>query len=304
MIKILSVLLLLAVSACNSPIVENIYRKEGRYPDGLNVPVAFLVSEWAGKPRVMASGWLIEGSNGMLFSAKHFSDVFINNVVELGANECKVFLTGKVYTCVIVQVPPLKDAVVFKILGQFNQSEFPKPYKISTTKLEIGDEVFIQGFHPHPAFITDSNKKDGVKDILVPIFKDFYEERTADYWQQKEVAFDSLEARVVNIDRRILVEDQGSDPLGKIKFKINEFVEVVTVRNHKFSFAGLSGGPVVRINEKGEPEAVGIVTAGPPARYEHKKVMGETLVRQVVDTMDITPIYSVKDLYDYARQMK
>lgn len=296
--------LFVLVSACNAPSVENVYRKEGRFPGGLNVPVAFLVSEWAGKPRILASGWLIDGGNGTLFSAKHFTDVFMNNTIELGANECKIFLAGKVYTAIVAQVPPLRDAVVLKIIGQFNQSELPKPYKIPTTRVRVGDKVFVQGFHPHPSEVINSNMLDGLNDLIVPILKNFYELREADPSRQREVVFDNIEATVVDINFHAAVENQQTDPLGKFKFKYNEFIKVVTTRNHKFSFGGLSGGVVVKINEKGEPEAIGIVTAESPARYEHMKIPGGMLVRQVVDTMDITPIYSVKDLYDYARQMK
>ena len=302
--KTLSLFFLIAISACNSPPVENPYRKAGIYPATTNVPVAFLVSEWAGKPRVLASGWLIDGGNGVLFSAKHFTDVFMNNTIELGANECKVFLAGRVYTCIVVQIPPLRDAVVLKMLGPLKQSELPKPYKISTTRVKVGDRVFIQGFHPHPLEIINSNILEGINDLIVPILKTFYELREANPLRQREVVFDNLEATVVDINFHAVVEDQESDPLGELKFKSNEFIKVITKRNHKFSFGGLSGGVVVKINEKGEPEAVGIVTAESSARYEHMKVPGGMLVRQVVDTMDITPIYSVKDLYDYARQMR
>jgi len=303
--KILPLFLLLAISACNSPPNENSYRKEGNYPSNINVPVAFLVSEWAGKPRVLASGWLIDGGNGTLFSAKHFSDVFVNNIVELGANECKVFLSGKVYSCAVVQVPPLRDAVVLKLLGPFSPEELPVPYKISTTKLKVGDKVFIQGFHPHSSEITKSNMADGLKDVIVPILKTFYDLREADPLKQRETVFDSLEATVVKIDDHVRINHQEDSSLDEVKFKKNEYIKVVTTRNHKFSFGGLSGGVVVRISDKGVPEAVGIVTAERPERLKYNKkghLEGKPTLEIVSDTIDVTPIYTVKDLYEYARQ--
>lgn len=305
--KVLLTFLLLAVSACNSPPVENVYRKESRFPGGLNVPVAFLVNEWGGKPRVLASGWLIDGGNGTLFSARHFTDTFMNDIIELGANECKVFLRGRIYTCITVLVPPLRDAVVLKLFGSFNLEELPKPYKISTTKLAVGDRVFVQGFHPHPFGVTRSNLADGLKDLIVPILKTFYELRGADLSRQKEVVFDSLEAVVVDINAHIKVDHKESDLLEEIKFQANKYIKVVTVRNHKFSFGGLSGGVAIRINDQGVLEAVGIITAERPERLEYDKkgqLEGGSVHEIVSDTLLITPIASVKDLYEYARKKR
>ncbi len=306
--KTLYVFLLLAISACNSPPVENVYRKEGRFPGGVNVPVAFLVKEWAGKPIVMASGWLIEDGNGTLFSAKHFTDVFMNNTIELGANECKVFLNGKVYACVIAQIPPLRDAVVLKIISPFNQTELPKPYKISKTELRVGDKVFIQGFHPHPKEIRDINEKEGFNDVVVPIFQTFYERRFGNECIDGEIVFDSIEARVTALNVKIKIDNQASDSMGELKYSANTYFSVVTLRNHRFSFGGLSGGVVVRLDKDGEPEAVGIVTAENPVQLGHDKG-GHSISPcgsppLVANILMITPIESVKDLYDYARRIR
>ena len=310
--RTLSVLLLLAVSACNPPPVENVYRKEGRFPGEVDVPVAFLVSEWAGKPRIMASGWLIDGGNGALFSAKHFTDTLMNQVIELGANECKVFLGGKVYSCIVVQVPPLRDAVVLKIIGPFVQTGLPTPYKIATTKLKVGDKVFIQGFHPHSSEITKSNLTDGFEDLNVPILKTFYELREADLAKQREVVFDTLEGKRVKPDPDSVRKNPAlSDEVKKeaLEYENDSYIKVVMKRDHKFSFGGLSGG--VALNEKGE--AVGIITAQDILRFEYDEdgffvdPFGHTIFivkKQLFDTIYITPIESVMDLYDYARQMK
>lgn len=316
-------ILLFITYACGPPPVNNIYRKEGNYPSSLNVPVALLVAEWGGKPRVMGSAWLIDGGSGALFSAKHVTDALIDNIVEFGANECKVFLNGKVYFCIVIQVQPLQDAVVLKILGPINQapeessnsvlirqkilSELPTPYKISATKLKVGDKVFIQGFHPHPYKIMKSNMTDGLKELIVPILQTFYELREADPLRQREIVFDSLEAMVVGINDRIKIDQQGSDSGENLKFQKNEYVRVVTTRNHKFSFAGLSGGAVIKINDQGVAEAVGIVTAEKPERLKYNKkgqLEGKPVVEIISDTILVTPIYLAKDLYDYARQVK
>lgn len=303
----LLMLIVVVAWGCNPPPVENIFRKESFFPGGINVPVAFLVSEWGGKEKVLASGWLIEGGNGTLFSAKHFTDVFMNNIIELGANECKVFLSSKVYSCVVVRVPPQRDAVVLKILGHFNSADLPVPYKISKTKLKTGDKVFIQGFHPHLFKITKSNLEDGFKDLIVPILATFYELRMADPTKQKEVVFDSLEATVVSLNEHITIDHQESDSSEELKLKTNEYIKVITAKNHKFSFGGLSGGVVVKLNNQGVLEAVGIVTAEIPERLRYNKkgeLEGGSVHEVVSDTLFITPIGSVQDLYDYARKIR
>lgn len=306
-------LLAVFVLGCDSPPVENLYRKERRFPGGLNVPVALIAAEWGGKPRVMGSAWLIDGGRGTLFTAKHVTDTFMNNTIELGANECKVFLNGKVYGCVVVQVPPLRDAVVLKIIGSFGLAELPTSYKISTTKLDVGDKIYIQGFHPHPSEITKSNRADGLEDLVVPILETFYELREADPSRQKEIVFDNLEGKRVKSDpdsiRNNLFLD-GEQKKALLQYENNSYIKVVTIRDHKFSFGGLSGG--VALNEKGE--AVGIITAQDPFRLEFDKDgfffdpfgggLMVTVKKQHFDIIYVTPIESVKDLYDYARQVR
>ena len=294
--------------ACNPPAIENVYRKEMRFPSNLNVPVAFLAVEWGGKLRGSGSAWLIDGGNGVLFSAKHVTDALMNNQIELGASECKLFLgNGKVFTCITTRVPPLRDAVVLRLLEKFNPEEMPRPYKISETKLKVGDRVYVQGFHSHPLDVTISNLEDGFLDSIVPILKTFYELREADPLRQREVVFDSLEATVVDLDAHINIGSDEPNSYDAIRYKTNEYVKVITTRNHKFSFGGLSGGVVVKINDQGVSEAVGIVTAERPERWGDDKrghLKGEAVSIIVSDTMFITPINSVKELYEYARQIR
>ena len=310
--KILSTFLLLAVTACNPPPADNIYRKEGRFPGGLNVPVSLIVIEWGGKIRVMGSGWLIDGGGGAQFSAKHVTDALMNSPIELGVNECKVFLGGRVYTCFVDRVPSERDAIVLKMFDHINLAELPAPYKIAATKLKVGDKVFVQGFHPHPKEIRDEDEKEGFKDFVVPILKTFYELREADPLRQTEVVFDNLEGRRVKPD----LDSIRSNPLLRneekkalLEYENDSYIKILMARDHKFSFGGLSGG--VALNEKGE--AVGIITAQNPLRFEYDKDgfsidpfghLTITIKKQLFDTIYVTPIESVKDLYDYARQIR
>ena len=72
-----------------------------------------------------------------------------------------------------------------------------------------------------------------------------------------------------------------------------------TARNHKFSFAGLSGTLVV--NEKGE--FAGIVTAGPLPRLEYdpsgkiKDISIPEGYKVVADTINLTPFFVLEDLF-------
>lgn len=305
--KTLLTFLLLVAFACGPPSVENPSRKENRFPGGVNVPVVFLVNEWAGKPKILASGWLVEGSSGVIFSAKHFTDEFMGNTIELGGSECKAFIAGKVYDCVVLRVPPLRDVVVMKLKGSFDPNQLPKPYKIATEKVKVGEKLFIQGFHPHPRWVSESNKKEGFHDKFVPIMKFFYEFRLVDPLAQREIVFDSLESKVIITNEHIRINSGHNDPLGDVKYKANEYIKVKTVRNHKFSFGGLSGGVAIRINKNGDKEAVGIVTAEEAVRWDYDKkgkLIDKKIRVSVAELILITPIESVKELYEYARTLR
>lgn len=303
-----SALVLVLTVFCKSPPVENIYRKEERFLGGINVPVALLVNEWAGKVKVMGSAWLVDGGRGVLLSAKHVTDAFLNDQIELGGNECKIFLNGIVYDCIVVRVPPHRDAVVLKITNPFKLSELPIPYKIGTERVKVGEKVFVQGFHPHPNEIRDSNEKEGFKDLVVPIFKTFYERRYGNRCIDTEVVFDKIKVVVTKLNIHVKIKDQENDPMEELRYAVNTYFSVVTLRNHKFSFAGLSGGVVVRLNKNKELEAIGIITAEKPVKPEYDKsgnlVSPCGMPPMVANTIMVTPIESVADEIEYARQIR
>lgn len=310
--KILMTGLLFAVFGCGPPpsVKPNIYREEGIYPQNFSTPDALLADEWARKWKSLGSASLVNRDDGIFLSAKHVTDVFMGDAVELGSNECKIFFISKVYNCEVMRVPPLRDAVLVRIKGIFNSSDFPEPYPIATTPVKVGDKVFVEGFHPHPLIVTKSNAEDGFGDVTVPILKNYYEFRTADPMLDMEIVYDSLEATVVKLNVHIRVKDHSGQidhsVMAQMRFQTNYYFQIKTARNHKFSFAGLSGGEVVRLNKDGRPEVVGIVTAEPPVRMEYDK-KGQGLHPDkpsrvvVADTIMITPIDSIKDLLDYAK---
>lgn len=311
MLVSLFVLLVSISASCKPAPVENVYRKEGRFPDGVNAPVAPLAVEWAGKMRTMGSAWLIEGSRGKLFTATHVVDGFFRRQVSMGGRECKIFLDGRAYDCVVDRRAPLSDAAVLRIVSQYELAELPRPYKIALEEAKVGDEVFIMGFHPHPREITEANERDGFSDRTVPIFRTFYEQRFGNRCSASEVVFDVLKAKVVGINEPVDFgeEERKKDPLGELKYSVNMYFSVETERNHKVSFAGLSGGMAVRLDKESESwEVVGLITAENPLELEYDESgalispCGKSGV--IADTLWVTPIAAVMDLVEYARQIR
>lgn len=305
--------LLFFVFACRPSQEEgNTFRREGRFEGGLDVPVAFLVNELAGQPRVLASGWLIEGSKGILFSAKHFTDDFMGRTIELGGGECRAFIKNMVFNCPILQVPPIRDAVVLELRGPQSYLDLlPKPYQISYEKINYGDMLVIQGLHPHPLMISKLNEVEGFKDYSMPILRDYYGVRMADPKQQREVVFDSLKGRVVKPDpaavlRNPLMNDEEKKAM--LQYEDSSYIKVVMDRDHKFSFGGLSGGVALK-----NGKAVGVITAQDPFRFELDKkgfffVPGQGRVANIkaqpFDVIYITPIGSVKELAEYGKRVR
>ncbi|OGN06665.1 MAG: hypothetical protein A2750_02330 [Candidatus Yanofskybacteria bacterium RIFCSPHIGHO2_01_FULL_45_42] len=302
------ILLVCVMASCGPPDEEtNVYRREGRFPGGLNVPVGLLAIEWAGKVRVLGSAWLIDGSNGALFSAKHVTDTSFNNRVTLGGRECKILLNEKAYDCAIIRAHSMRDVVVLKTIGPFNTVGLPVPYKIAETKVQVGDKVFIQGFHPHPREVSEFNEKEGFGDLIVPIYKTFYGMRFGNECRESEIVFDNIEAKVTAVDHSVKLDNLESDPSGELKYKINKYFSVTASRNHKLSFAGTSGGVVVRIDQNDEPEAVGIITAEKPVELQYDQsghlISPCGIPLMTVDTIMVTPVESVMNLVEYAKRI-
>lgn len=303
----------LILTSCKPPQEEkNTFRGEGRFEGGLDVPVAFLVNELAGQPRIMASGWLIEGSKGILFSAKHFTDDFMGKTIELGGGECKAFIKNMVLDCSVLQVPPIRDAVVLELRGpQAYLDLLPKPYQISYEKINYGDTLVIQGLHPHPLLISELNEVEGFKDYSIPILRDYYGIRMADPVQKNEVVFDGLKGRVVKPDpvavlRNPLLNDEEKKAM--LQYENDSYIKVVMARDHKFSFGGLSGGVVLK-----NGKAVGVITAQDPFRFELDKrgffsVPGlgrvANIKAQHFDVIYITPVGSVRELAEYGKRVR
>ncbi|MEK7121911.1 MAG: serine protease [Patescibacteria group bacterium] len=269
--------------------------RHGSFVQDFKTDVAWIVNEWNCKPGGYGSGFLIDKERGAFYTNKHVANEFNN----YGKGSHKIYFNGKFYNAEVVKVPPLRDAAIVRITDAFDPSEFPEPAPFVTEKVKMGDKVFIEGFHPHPYFIIESNKTEGYDEKTVPIWEKYYNLGTRNLDKKQEVVFEKITGKVVKLNAMIAFEDTG-DTVDKIKELSNTYIVVKVDRDHKFSFGGLSGTVVRNV----EGEVVGIVTLK-RANYEldkeetEKSQDGNTYLKQVYNVIGFTPIESVADLRQY-----
>ncbi|MBI2674526.1 MAG: hypothetical protein HYX22_02210 [Candidatus Yanofskybacteria bacterium] len=288
---------------------RNIYRDENFFPlpGDLKNTSAFLVLEWNGrKPWIMASGNLIDKKEGLIRTAKHFTDDF----GKLGLDYCRVFLmNGKIYKATLTKVTPIRDAAIIKLIPPFSPDDFTDPLLSASEMPKFGDTVYVQGLHPHAYDIRRANKEEGFSDQVVNIFETYYGQLFKDTSQELQVVFDNLEGKRVKPDPDSIRNNPWlsvEDKKALLEFENDRYIKVLTARDHKSPFSGLSGG--VALNGKGE--AFGVITAQNPMRFEiddqglffipgiGPAKMGE-VKKQFWDTIYITPLDSIKDLDKY-----
>ena len=312
MIRKIFPVIFLCLSACSPPPDpnRNEYRTENRYPQDFKTTGAFLVLERNGKsPEIMASGNLADKKKGIFRTAKHFTDEF----GALGVEYCKVFFNGKVYKANLVRVPPIRDAALIRLVPPFSSDDFPDPIPIASEMPKIGDKVYIQGFHPHAYKIRQENKEEGFLDKEVNIFETYYGQVTKDMERESQVVFDNLEGRVVKSDPDAVRKNshlKEEEKASLLSLEDGSYMKILTIRDHKFSFGGLSGG--IALNEKGE--AVGEITAQDISRFEYDErgqfipelgnVTITSIKDQLFDTMYVTPLDSIKELEEYIKNLR
>lgn len=295
---------LLVISCGNKPAEKTVVRN---YPQNFKTDIAWIVLEWNGKPYGYGSGVLVDREHGAFYTNKHVSDTFDT----LGKGSHKIFFNGKVYNAKIVKTPKLVDAALIRITDPFDSSEFPETAKFSTEDLKVGDQLFMGGLHPHGYWIREADKDEGYDYPLVPIYKDYYNMGTIHLDREKEVVFEKLEGKVVELDltwaevMKRLEERTGEKfPPGSFteqaENRSNLFIEAKILKDHKFPFGGLSGSPAR--NSKGE--IVGILTRQDTHRfdYDEKELeeKGQTEIKkQLWDTVYIVPIKFIENLRQY-----
>lgn len=306
-----AVFLFLSAVACEPPPSSiDIARQKGVYPQDFKTNVALLVLEWASRePRVMASGYLLNREKGIFFTAKHFTDAF----KALGSRSCKVFFNGKVYEADLVKVPPIRDAALIRIASDFSPDDFPELPSIASKIPDTGDKVYVNGIHAHPFNIRLSNAYEGFSDRTIPIFEKYYGQETKDLSKETQVVFDDLEGVVTKPNPNSILNNLLMDEEEKkaaLEYENDDYIKVLTVRDHKFFFSGLSGGAAV--NEKGE--IVGVITAQNPTLFEldeegffydpNTNNLTLNIKQRLFNTIYITPVWSINDLVNYAKEAK
>lgn len=285
-------LALLILVSCGPPKLDT--SKPDYYEQDFSEPVAWLAAEWnSTKLEIVASGGLIDKENGIIITAKHFTD----ELEGLGSDTCKVFMNGKVYTAFIIRVPPLRDAALLKLM-EFDPNELPDPYPISETGVLEGDTLFIRGFHPHQKLLIQQNHDKDFPDHPVPIVERYYKNfgRLIKH-QISEIVYDNILSIVQETDALIELSDEDTDIFARAKNESNTYIRVQTERDHKISFGGLSGGIVV--NE--DNEIVGVITAEQEG-FEKIPFDGPfVLVKRVYRTISVTPIWDLQELLDFAK---
>ncbi len=254
----------------------NQYKKEGRYPQDFKTQAALLVRERNDVINIMASAGLLDREKGLFFSAKHFVG---------GENDgtMRVFFNGRVYDGILLTLPAITDIAIIKLDGNFNLAGFPEAY-ILGGETKKGDEVFVIGIHPHPPELQEGKNK-------IPIFYFYYDMP----WSKDDFVLDRLETRVTNTSRQISGKSIEGSNLEDIT---NTYVELKTGQDHKFSFGGLSGGPVVNTRN----EVVGVTANETQGGLVLEKEKG--IIYHPWDTLDIVPVAELKKLMPYLSGIK
>ncbi len=284
-------------SSCGSRPDDNPIKHTPIYEQNFKSDIAWVVLEWNGKPENggWGSGFLVNKEKGAFYTNKHVGDVFN----QLGRGSHKILFNGKVYNGVVVKTDILVDVALMQITDPFDSSEFPDPAPFAEEKVKVGDRVFVEGFHVHPYRIREKDIAEGYDFPLVPIFKSYYRLGTKNLDQEQEVVFERLEAEVTGVDKKTAIQGQGTGIIQSLRNESNLYIEIKTLKDHKFSFGGLSG-TVVRNNKR---ETIGIFTAGPEEEYDPiaQSQDGFVLLKQVYRTANITPIEAVAKLKDYLK---
>jgi len=311
-ICVVSVLISVLIACGPSPL-QNEFKNNNYFPIDQNIineflksGCAYLVIEWAErKPRIMASGCLASKEKGIFYTAKHFTDGFGS----LGPDSCKLFFNGKVYDAKLKKVSPIRDAALIRINSPFLPDDFPDPLPIAEKMPAIGDKIYIQGLHPHSYSIRMANKLEGFPDNVINIFETYYGQKMKDLTKESQVVMDYLESTRVNPDPESVRNNPLLSPAMKeemLKYENDSYIKVLTKRDHKYSFGGLSGGAAV--NERGE--LVGIITAQDPLKFELDEdglffdPRSGNINKQLFDNVYITPMGAIDDLQRFVEEAK
>jgi len=243
------------------------------YAQDFTRPVIFLVAEINGVPEKASSGFLLNRDKGIFVTAKHFTDT----IEDLGKDDFELFINGMMCNVSAVKVFPELDIALVGINGDFDPQKLPQPYPIADSLPQIGDTIYLEGFHSHPYLLRQYNKNRGVIGEVVPIFKDYYGIIRVDSMIEQEVVFERIPAHIFRIDTvEVFIEDSSQKKEYDFRANITDYFYARAYYNHLISLKGLSGGAV--LNKKGE--VVGVFVVG--SRIHMNRILFVPLPKIVV----------------------
>ena len=226
------------------------------YTQDFETPVGSIVVTWGNDIKGNASAFLVNRKKGIFMTADHVVDA----MRKYSKSTAPLFFNGNVYTITVIKVLPLDDVALVQVTCSFDSVRSPEPFPLASAEVRIGDSLFVMGIHKHPHSIRAFNAKRGVADRVLPIIAEYFGIVMADPTRESEMVFDSLASVVgglgIHAPSMDPANSPGADALEVMRDTSNAYIWTRTVRDHKFSFGGLSGGPV--LNARGE--LVGVVT--------------------------------------------
>lgn len=241
------------------------------YSQDFKTETATVIKEILGKVGLNASAFIIDKQKGWFATAAHF-------VSFDRKNNCKLFYNGKVYQTLPLKVSSCADVAIIKIAEDFNADNFAEPYKFASGTF-AGEKVFIRGFHAHSSDLWKDKR-------LTGILRQYYNESG-----QEEIMFDDLSAFVVRTDATIKLP-ATPNRVSVSDLSAKSCIELRTEEDHRCSFGGLSGGPIVNAKN----ELVGIVFASNPNSGYYIDLNKHKLIYVSSEMLYAVPAQELKNL--------
>lgn len=247
-------------------------RSDGNsYPQDFKTETGTVIKEISGKIELKASAFIVDKQKGWFATAAHF-------VGFDGKNNSKLFYNGQVYQILPLKVSSRADVAIIKIAEGFNAGNFAEPYKFAFGTF-AGEKVSVRGFHVHPSNLWKDKR-------LTGILRQYYNASG-----HEEIVFDDLAAFVMRTDARINLP-ATPDRISASDLSAKSCIELRTEEDHRCSFGGLSGAPIVNAKN----ELVGIVFASDPNSGYFLDLKKHKLIYVSSEVLYAVPAQELKNL--------